>query len=148
MNIDDRVRWWCFILKFCSLLGRCRYLNGWRASCWTCASEFWWKDFSYKQISIIITFISNRQRAVEVLLLQIPGVGLRCHFAGDPTWSMTVDLDGCGDKRNWVILLSGNKQKIYMKLYACHKTMKKHWKHWIYGNMLVYNSSVGQEVNL
>lgn len=44
-----------------------------------------------------VTFVSDGQRAVEVLLLQSPcGV---VHFVGDPTRALAVHLDGCGERR-------------------------------------------------
>lgn len=45
----------------------------------------------------LITSVGKRDRAVEVLLLQSPrGV---VQFVGDPTWAVTVHLDGCGERR-------------------------------------------------
>lgn len=45
----------------------------------------------------VLTFIGDRQRAIDVLLLQSPRAVV--DFAGDPTRSLTVHLDGCGKRR-------------------------------------------------
>lgn len=50
-----------------------------------------------KKVILIITFVGDGQRAVEVLLLQRPRRIV--HLAGDPTWALTVHLDGCGKRR-------------------------------------------------
>lgn len=42
------------------------------------------------------TFVSHRQRAVEVLLLHHPGAVV--DLAGDPAGALAVDLDGCQEE--------------------------------------------------
>lgn len=53
---------------------------------------------SYISCSVVSsgTFVSHRQRAVEVLLLHHPGAVV--DLAGDPAGALAVDLDGCQEE--------------------------------------------------
>lgn len=102
------------------------FQNGLRAEGYI---EEFYKQWANRKPKMVVklwlfpTFVSYRQRAVEVLLLQGPrGV---VHFVGDPTRALTVHLDGWGEKtvkRNHSIVQIS--LQIYLESIGKSETMK------------------------
>lgn len=73
----------------------------------------------------VLTFVSNGQCAVEVLLLQGPWAVV--HFVGDPTWALTVHLDGCENRnKSQSTIIVGLLFSLFIHLQIifliCHKS--------------------------